>query len=1486
MKLITVSYLLGLSSFCFQSVDAEVKELTQFRKKWQGKTQTKIKNTDWREVKFNEPYPKSSTVAYNHATNPNKKQCRNLDSWKVTHNGNVVDKVYSPESDVANAWEAYPGVTSEVGIECRATWNDDDVTFTYDGESDVLTEARGKVADGSTVKAPFPQAPPNFREHCFGEWQVNKCVDILVTYTFTIKNTYSIPQAIFYDLKDVEKKKIHVTLKNSNDTSTFDNYGSILKNTHSHIIQPNQTMHLEEQTFTINTCDESNDNTNAAAFRNKMTLGIFCNYGNATHNATCNHGNNGNLANRCGTADSISFELKTPETPPIITEIARPVINNEVNYVVEIYAPSITNISKNYYFVWIDGNKNVHKQILLNEPNNDGYFVLCQTMEAGVCTHQLSDLSFTGFSSFWITDCESTTTTAKDCTKIDTVNDVDITGKIYRLHNVGDSDAPSGDEKVTQYWVFVDSTSPHILTPGTRDEFGLIITEVTDPSDGENKFIELYSPTGQTNQEIPPVLDLYLIINDGSGPQRLPLDKKPLDENGFVVISIPTDPLNVLSGNYVVSIEKCKAGEGFDNCTVLDVYGVPESGKSDFTGGRAYRLPGSEHDMPKSTWDSNDWVIVKPLDGEDATPGNRNDFELIITEVTDPTDEGNELIELFSPTGHINHPIKENLFLKRYDDGQSPATKSLPLKGKVIDNKGFIVVCDADEDEDEDGCDLRDTVADLSGKDVVTIESCSDESGKTGCVIVDVFGLLGNAVNTPDFTNGRAYRLPGPVHDMPKSTWDSNDWVILGNVDEGGTTPGNRDDFKLIITEVTDPADDESKFIELFSPYHGDESIPSNYRVIRYIDGKNDSSKQIHDIGSKDLTSGYYVVPVSSTDDIKDLDGEDVVTIEKCVDTVCDIVDVYGIPNYSSDDLKKHDFTDGRAYRLQGPVHDVPKQTWMKNDWVIVKPLDGEDTTRGNRNDFELIITEVTDPQDEKKRFVELYSPSGHINYSIVENLYLKRYDGDSPSPSKSFELKDKFANNNGFIVICASNEGGICQYTDDVADLNGENTVTIEACSKADSTDCEIIDVFGVPGDKPIDPKDQKFTDGRAYRLQGPTHDTPKGIWDSDDWVILKPLDGEDTTPGDRDDFNLIITEVTDVDNFIELHSTNVHNNYPFPDNYFVVKYTGGSLSSPTPTVFPLKDETLDGNSFFVICGAKSNEFKTYCNDNNAVGDLNGGDVVTIEKCVGDEYSRESCEIVDAYGIPGASSSAHHFYDTRAYRKRGNVHDVAKSTYDGDDWVIAEIGTTSTPGNRDDDNCPVANTCSEGEIGIWLSDDDFSCCKPNPLCGNVCEDTYCSCSVEGKNELGILNKDKKCVEVKDAIPTGPSPVPTPAPAPGADTCELKNQFCVGKCSDDACETACEEVGKLSTGGDCCRYRHMDLPLCPYPEDDDDDKKNKCFKNAFCPDVCAGEKCPVSPDQGGNSPSSPTKGGGAPPAKGGKGVSPSKKTTRLRRVRK
>lgn len=133
MKLTTASYLLGLSSVFFQSVDAELFEISQMSKKWgdgikngertEPKTIEEIqKMINWSEVRFRtdlsddstKPFDKSDMVEYKHPTNPNKKLCRNIDFWKVTHKDGKVQKVYSKESDVADVWEAYPGATSEV----------------------------------------------------------------------------------------------------------------------------------------------------------------------------------------------------------------------------------------------------------------------------------------------------------------------------------------------------------------------------------------------------------------------------------------------------------------------------------------------------------------------------------------------------------------------------------------------------------------------------------------------------------------------------------------------------------------------------------------------------------------------------------------------------------------------------------------------------------------------------------------------------------------------------------------------------------------------------------------------------------------------------------------------------------------------------------------------------------------------------------------------------------------------------------------------------------------------------------------------------------------------------------------------------------------------------------------------------------------------------------------------------------------------------
>ena len=185
----------------------------------------------------------------------------------------------------------------KVAIKCTATWNGD-ATFTYLGESAVLSDKRSNADDkGYTVVD--PQESFNFADHCFGTWQVDKCMDVEVTYEFDITNTYTIPQALFYDKR--ENQNLQVTVKNSKDGKTFNNYGSLLDETHDNKIQPKHTKFIaprvggensKKQTFKINTCKEGG--MNFAAIRIKMTLGIFQN-----STGFVNHGNNGNLANRC-----------------------------------------------------------------------------------------------------------------------------------------------------------------------------------------------------------------------------------------------------------------------------------------------------------------------------------------------------------------------------------------------------------------------------------------------------------------------------------------------------------------------------------------------------------------------------------------------------------------------------------------------------------------------------------------------------------------------------------------------------------------------------------------------------------------------------------------------------------------------------------------------------------------------------------------------------------------------------------------------------------------------------------------------------------------------------------------------------------------------------------------------------------------------------------------------------------------------------------
>ena len=129
---------------------------------------------------------------------------------------------------------------------------------------------------------------------------------------------------------------------------------------------------------------------------------------------------------------------------------------------------------------------------------------MCENSIDDICDIVVPELTFQEEpTSFWITNCESQTSEeAEFCTKIDTITNVTIKGKMYRLEGFGKSDLPSGEFYIPDNWVFVDTATPENMSLGNRDDFKLIITEVTDPTDEGNELIELFSPTGHTNHPI------------------------------------------------------------------------------------------------------------------------------------------------------------------------------------------------------------------------------------------------------------------------------------------------------------------------------------------------------------------------------------------------------------------------------------------------------------------------------------------------------------------------------------------------------------------------------------------------------------------------------------------------------------------------------------------------------------------------------------------------------------------------------------------------------------------------------------------------------------------------------------------------------------------------------------------------------------------------------------------------------------------------
>ena len=259
------------------------------------------------------------------------------------------------------------------------------------------------------------------------------------------------------------------------------------------------------------------------------------------------------------------------------------------------------------------------------------------------------------------------------------------------------------------------------------------------------------------------------------------------------------------------SDSSCDGGDGCEgsNCSTgcndkyLDIYGYP-----------GVSLHGTPHmykecrvarkiDYPFgfSAFDPEIYEIIcmttsmVPQPGMQADPRQWVAIPLILSlsEFCDPKDnEGKGFIELYS-TNKRDYKIMDNLILMKWEGASpNPSYVYLPLKGKKINDDGFLVVCTNWYFLGSDTCQVStgyNSIVTMSGTEHFAIAKCKHPA--EGCDPVDVFGVPGvDATGTAQvFTGGRAYRTLESIP-FPKKIFDINQWTITPNVSSSKCDPG------------------------------------------------------------------------------------------------------------------------------------------------------------------------------------------------------------------------------------------------------------------------------------------------------------------------------------------------------------------------------------------------------------------------------------------------------------------------------------------------------------------------------------------------------------------------------------------------------------------------------------------------------------------------------------------------------------------------
>jgi hypothetical protein len=344
----------------------------------------------------------------------------------------------------------------------------------------------------------------------------------------------------------------------------------------------------------------------------------------------------------------------------------------------------------------------------------------------------------------------------------------------------------------------------------TIDSCEIYFTELADPVDEPNAgYIEIKAacPGKLVN-------NIVVVTQKGNDFVQLPLNIV-VPNDGFIIICVDKhtftetfgktcdiEDSNIFpEGKYPIALVK-----PLPEKEILDIYGYRDEDLPHdiiFTDGRAVRDT-SYTEGSSDTFNPTLWHII-PGEGSDTASTHDVDprvwvnppLKLFFTEFADPVDgKAKRFIELYSPNKR-NYKIVEDLAIIKFHTN-SVSYDSLSLKGKTINENGFLVLCNSDW---SDKCTDVITTCSLftsPGTKKFSLAGCNHHTDEY-CLTIDVYGL-GADQNVHNYTDGRAVRRKNGVNPLPCNVFDIGDWFVIpglsgiGQVNSSDTDPGEWND--------------------------------------------------------------------------------------------------------------------------------------------------------------------------------------------------------------------------------------------------------------------------------------------------------------------------------------------------------------------------------------------------------------------------------------------------------------------------------------------------------------------------------------------------------------------------------------------------------------------------------------------------------------------------------------------------------------------